>query len=106
MNKTSKKHERNITKALTKVCEYLKYEIEGFAWITHTVDYAHFPDSLVITCVFDTQEHLNKAIEQQNDLFLIKYIKQTLLQHSILLNSAKLNLKFDTEENGASDKLL
>lgn len=106
MKKTVKKLDNNVVKALTKVCEYAKGSINGFEWLTHRADYANFPHSLLITCVFDTREHLQQAIKQKNDMFLIKYIQQSLLERGIVLKNAKLNVNFDTEENGASEKLL
>jgi hypothetical protein len=106
LKKTIKKLDNNVCKALTQVCEYAKHEIEGFEWLTHTADYANFPHSLLVTCVFDTNKHLNNAVIAQNDVFLIKHIQQSLLKQGIVLKKAKSNVRFDTEEDGASERLL
>ena len=47
--------ERQLVAALTDACETAKAEIPGFEWLTHTVNYADFPQSLRITWVFDTR---------------------------------------------------
>ncbi|MGK0307021.1 MAG: hypothetical protein ACI8UG_002783, partial [Gammaproteobacteria bacterium] len=47
MNKTVKKLDNNVIKALTIVCENAKQDIVGFEWLTHSANYANFPGSLV-----------------------------------------------------------
>lgn len=53
MRKTDKKLERDIIRALTDVCEAAKTTHSGFEWLTHTVDYTKFPESLRVTLVFN-----------------------------------------------------
>ena len=106
MKKTIKKLDNRVIKALTRVCEYAKDNIQGFEWITHTADYSHFPSSLAVTCVFKTNQSLNQAKCDQNDIFLIKYIQQSLLKDGIVLKKPTHNIHFDTEENGAAERLL
>lgn len=53
MRKTDKKLERAIVRELTAVCEAAKPTCSGFEWLTHTVDYAKFPESLRVTLVFN-----------------------------------------------------
>lgn len=48
MRKTDKKIENNIRISLTKVCEQALKEVDGFLWLTHTVNYSKFPESLQI----------------------------------------------------------
>ncbi|MFT5282050.1 MAG: hypothetical protein ACI94Z_000877, partial [Yoonia sp.] len=45
MNKTVKKLEGNLVRALTSACEQAKVEVSGFEWLTHTTDYSNFPNS-------------------------------------------------------------
>lgn len=52
MNKTNKRAETQIIKALTLVCDDSKYDCESFTWLTHEVNYARFPESLRVTLVF------------------------------------------------------
>ena len=54
MKKTDKKMDNHIRRVLTDVCETSLKDINGFAWLTHTVNYAQFPQSLKVICVFDT----------------------------------------------------
>lgn len=54
--------ERGLVVALTEACETAKGEIPGFEWLTHTVNYANFPQSLVITWVFDTRANQDHAL--------------------------------------------
>lgn len=106
MNKTIKKLDNNLCQALTRVCEQAKLDIPGFVWVTHTADYARFPSSLKITCVFETDADLCNAIVLQHDEQLIKTIQQTLLKAGVLLKRAKNQVVFDTEEAGAVQRLL
>lgn len=68
MASSKRKHsaiERELARALTTACEVAKSEIVGFEWLTHRVDYARFPESLIVTWVFDRDSHLDQAIAGQ-----------------------------------------
>jgi hypothetical protein len=98
MKKTVKKLDNNVVKGLTAVCETFKAKQAGFEWITHTADYSNFPASLVITCVFDTNEALRKAKESKLDIDIRIQVQQQLLKMGVLLKDAKRHVCFDTEE--------
>lgn len=98
MNKTVKKLDGNVVKALTLVCEQAKQTVRGFEWLTHSADYANFPASLVVTCVLDTQDSLDELVAAQQDEKLRKHIQQALLRAGILLKDARRHVCFDTEE--------
>lgn len=51
--------ERELIRNLTEACETAKSEIVGFQWLTHDVNYERFPESLLVTWVFDGE--VNKA---------------------------------------------
>lgn len=53
MRKTDKKLEQRIIRQLTQVCEAAKAEYSGFVWLTHTVNYQRFPQSLKVTLMFN-----------------------------------------------------
>ncbi len=106
MNKTVKKLDNNVVKALTNVCEYAKGSIVGFKWITHTADYSNFPHSLIITCVFDTKDSKNLAEQNGDFVLLTRNIHNALLKVGIVLKQAKRNVQFDSEEAGAEARLL
>ncbi|RUO20916.1 hypothetical protein CWE08_07390 [Aliidiomarina iranensis] len=55
MRKSDKKLETEIIRRLTDVCEAMKPQLEGFVWLTHEVNYQRFPQSLVVTLVFNDE---------------------------------------------------
>ena len=84
MNKTVKKLDNNVVKALTIVCEHAKQDIVGFEWLTHSANYANFPGSLVITCVLNQSDSLNLMLVSEQDKELRKQIQKHLCKlHSI-----------------------
>lgn len=98
MNKTVKKLDNNVVKALTLACEFAKENISGFEWLTHTANYSNFPASLVITCVFDDNQALRQAQNEKRDVEIRKLIQNQLLKVGILLKDARRHICFDTEE--------
>ncbi|MFI8981776.1 hypothetical protein [Ectopseudomonas khazarica] len=54
--------ERELIRTLTDACETARSEILGFQWLTHAVDYAQFPQSLVVTWVFDSEASRARAL--------------------------------------------
>jgi hypothetical protein len=54
--------ERELIRALTLACETAKSEIVGFQWLTHGVDYEQFPQSLVVTWMFDSEASRARAL--------------------------------------------
>jgi len=98
MNKTVKKLDNNVVKALTIVCEHAKQDIIGFEWLTHSANYANFPGSLVITCVLNQSDSLNLMLVSEQDKELRKQIQKQLLKAGILLKDARHHVFFDTEQ--------
>ncbi|MBU3003371.1 Fis family transcriptional regulator [Paraglaciecola arctica] len=98
MNKTVKKLDNNVVKALTIVCETAKDQIVGFEWLTHSADYSNFPSSLVITCVLDNVLSLELMLASQQDQELRKHIQKQLLKAGFLLKDVRRHVFFDTEE--------
>jgi hypothetical protein len=54
--------ERELIRSLTTACETAKSEIVGFQWLTHEVDYEQFPQSLVVTWMFDSEASRARAL--------------------------------------------
>jgi hypothetical protein len=98
MNKTVKKLDNNVVKALTIVCENAKQNIVGFEWLTHSANYANFPGSLMITCVLDQSHCLNIMLVKEQDKMLLKHIQKQLLLAGILLKDVRRHVFFDTEQ--------
>ncbi|EGN75519.1 hypothetical protein A28LD_1132 [Idiomarina sp. A28L] len=55
MRKSDKKLETEIIRRLTDVCEAMKPELEGSIWLTHEVNYQRFPESLMVTLMFNDE---------------------------------------------------
>jgi hypothetical protein len=98
MKKTDKKHERDLSLALTKVCDDALKSVPGFAWITHFVNYGDFPRSLIVVCVFETDEQLRMALATQANEQLSAVIEEELQVIGIELRDQRRQLRFDTEE--------
>lgn len=54
--------ERELIRTLTEACETAKSEIVGFQWLTHEVNYERFPESLLVTWVFDSEASKARAL--------------------------------------------
>ena len=98
MTKTDKKIDNQICLALTKVCETAKYEVQGFQWLTHFVNYSQFPGSLSVICIFDTNVKLEQARQEMKDYAIYSLIKSELEQININLKEISRHISFDTEE--------
>jgi hypothetical protein len=98
MNRTVKKLDNNVVKALSIVCESAKQDVLGFEWLTHSANYANFPASLIVTCVFDTDQSLQTVLAQQQKIDLSKHIQKQLLKAGILLKDVRRHVFFDTEQ--------
>lgn len=98
LNKTNKKIDNNICKALTIACEYLKDEVPGFNWLTHRVNYSNYPASLLITCVFETEIDIEKMKFQLLDKRLRNEIQKQLLKVGVVVKNISQQVHFDTEE--------
>lgn len=106
MNKANKQCDKKIVKALTRICESAKFELEGFVWLTHTVNYTDFPNSLIVYCVFDTQEHVTAARAGGQSKVLSSRINQGLEEIGVLSAQVTVKVVFDSEQAGAAKRLL
>ncbi|MFK8042961.1 hypothetical protein [Congregibacter sp.] len=98
MRKTDKKNERMLVEALTRVCDQALEEIHGFAWITHFVDFNNFPDSLLVVCVFETNEQLQAVRAAKEDAYLSKRVVEELQHEGVPVGAKWRRVQFDTEE--------
>jgi hypothetical protein len=99
MQKTVKKLDNNVVRALTQVCETAKQKVPGFNWLTHRADYANFPASLVVTCVFNSRAEVDEVRKQELDIYLRKLIQGSLLRVGVVLKDARRNMVLDSEES-------
>ncbi|BCE02009.1 Fis family transcriptional regulator [Marinicellulosiphila megalodicopiae] len=96
MRKIDKKIDNQIIKALTQICEVALEEINGFIWLTHSVNFSHFPKSLKIICVFDSIEHLNDYLIINNGVSFGRYIQKQFKNIDIEITNK--HIFFDTQE--------
>jgi hypothetical protein len=91
MRKSDKKIDNQIRHVLTDFCENTLKHFDGFNWITHTVNYNNFPQSLHITVEFQDssslllfkQSHLPKIENQLSDLLNSTGINIRLIKHLV-----------------------
>lgn len=99
MRKTDKKLDNQIRIALTDVCDVALREIDGFQWLTHLVNYANFPQSLRIVCVFDTNNSLSHFSSGNSKDQLLSLIQKHLSQANLHLKKVDSHVSFDSEED-------
>ena len=90
--------ERALVATLTDACETAKAEIPGFEWLTHTVNYADFPQSLVVTWIFDTRANKEHALATGLDNRLRELTATALREADIPPVPLKRCVHFDCEE--------
>ena len=98
MKKSDKKIEQQIVNALTEVCETSLKQLSGFEWLTHTVNYKSFPNSLRVYCVFDTTNKLTEFRKSEHKAKLTKLIQTSLFSVGVDLNKPLQQIRFDSEE--------
>ena len=99
MRKSDKKLDNQLRKVLTDVCESALKHIDGFKWLTHTVNYSSFPNSLKVICVFDTNESLDNYLLSKSNNQLQLLVANELNRLGIKLKNITNHVLFDTEEN-------
>ncbi|WP_136678484.1 Fis family transcriptional regulator [Neptunomonas sp. XY-337] len=99
MRKTDKKIDNAIRGALTEVCEAAIGNFEGFKWLTHVVDYNCFPKSLLVVCVFETNDQLSSFLRNKKDTEVFDLIKFHLKDIPLNIKDISKHVDFDTEEN-------
>ena len=105
MSSPKRKHagiERELTRALTWACETAKSEIVGFEWLTHQVDYQRFPDSLIVTWVFDRQAHLTAAVSGPHKRMMHDLTQAAFEDVGITVPDITRHVEFDSEERCAT----
>ncbi|AFI83781.1 hypothetical protein [Methylophaga nitratireducenticrescens] len=99
MRKTDKKIDNELRLKLTYVCEQALKDIAGFQWLTHLVNYDDYPNSLMVVCVFDTNENLNNYLQSDDSQTLISLIQSEFKTMDIKLKRIVDHVSYDTEEN-------
>lgn len=99
MRKTDKKIDNQLRDVLTEVCERALKEFDGFQWLTHLVNYANFPHSLKIICVFDTLDNLNGFLATNARQEFSTLIDKKLFEMNININNISRHISYDSEES-------
>ncbi|VVP81765.1 hypothetical protein PS910_02028 [Pseudomonas fluorescens] len=105
MASSKRKHsgiERELVRALTHACETAKSEIIGFTWLTHRVDYDRFPQSLVVTWVFDSDNSMNAAVANQEAGRIEALTLAAFQDIGIVVANITSHVELDSEERCAS----
>lgn len=98
MKKTDKKIENNIRIQLTKVCDKALTQFIGFAWLTHTLDYAAFPNSLRVICIFESADDIESMLASDQVKQFYTLIGEQLAIANIKLKDITKHVSFDSEE--------
>lgn len=99
MRKKDKKIDNELRLILTDVCEQALKYIAGFQWLTHLINYDDFPNSLMVVCVFDTNENLNNYLQSDESQALVPLIESEFKKMDIKLKPIGPHVSYDTEEN-------
>ncbi|WMN20208.1 hypothetical protein QL104_12705 [Pseudomonas piscis] len=90
--------ERLLATTLTEACEAAKIRLEGFSWLTHEVDYAVFPASLLVVWVFAAQADKERALAAGEGPWMIEVTAQALADAGVTLEPVAGHVFFDSEE--------
>ena len=99
MKKSDKKFENELVKSLTVICEYYKSHIDGFSWLTHTINFSDINNSLSVTCIFENNQQLVLANRNQQNQQITDAIIKAVTALNIKIKNKKRLVKFDSEEN-------
>jgi hypothetical protein len=98
ISKANQKLDNKVCKALTLACESALHNIAGFSWLTHRVSYTSFPGSLVVTCVFNTDEDIAAMLALKQEEILRATIHKQLLKVGVVVKNIKQCVRFDSEQ--------
>ena len=99
MRKSDKKIENQIRDVLTNVCEGTLKGFDGFLWVTHTVNFSSFPQSLKIVCVFDSNQDRTNFLEGSGQQKVAAVVQSAFNQAGIKLKNPDKHISYDTQEN-------
>ncbi|GLQ74433.1 Fis family transcriptional regulator [Vibrio penaeicida] len=102
MRKSDKKIENQIREVLTEVCEDTLKGYDGFLWVTHTVKYSSFPQSLKIVCVFDTIQDRANFLMGEGQLHVSTAIQKTFNKVGVQLKNVDKLISYDIQKKRES----
>lgn len=99
MRKMDKIIDNQLISALTDVCDVALVKFTGFQWLTHSVNYSSFPDSLKIICVLDSNDNLDLFMANNHNIEMSQLMERTLLEAGINLKNTTNHITYDTQQN-------
>jgi hypothetical protein len=99
MRKSDKKIENQIREILTDVCEDTLKGYDGFLWVTHTVKYSSFPQSLNIVCVFETHQARSKFLTGEGQLDVSSAIQKAFSQVGVDIKKIEKQIHYEIKDN-------
>ncbi|MDV7103233.1 Fis family transcriptional regulator [Vibrio sp. TH_r3] len=99
MRKSDKKIENQIRDVLTAVCEDTLKGFDGFLWVTHTVNFSSFPQSLKIVCVFETNQDRSDFFMGEGPQYVATTIQKAFNEIGIQLKNVDKHICYDTQKN-------
>ncbi|WP_038172817.1 hypothetical protein [Vibrio pacinii] len=97
MRKSDKKTENQIREVLTEVCEDTLKGYDGFLWVTHTVKYSSFPQSLKIVCVFDTNQDRANFLVGEGPQHVSTTIQKAFNKVGVQFKNVDKQISYDTQ---------
>lgn len=101
MSSPKRKHagiERELIRTLTFACETAKSEIVGFQWLTHEVDYQRFPQSLVVTWMFDSEASRARSLASSDKARMLELTLAAFDEVGISVSSIATHVAFSVEQ--------
>ncbi|MCG9662343.1 MULTISPECIES: Fis family transcriptional regulator [Vibrio] len=95
MRKSDKKVENLIRDVLTEVCEGTLKSYDGFLWVTHTVKFNSFPQSLKIVCVFETNQDRANFLMGEGQQHVSTTIQKAFSKVGVQLKNVSKQISYD-----------
>jgi hypothetical protein len=99
MKKTDKKRENKLRIALTEVCEFGLEYVPDYHWISHSVNYSIFPDSLKITCAFSSLSAIDNFTDSECETVFKKLIQEKLAIAGVTLKNIDKQVVYVVGQN-------
>ncbi len=106
MRKTDKKIENQIREVLTDVCEGTLKDYDGFLWVTHTVKYTSFPQSLNIVCVFETNQDREHFLLGEGQRHVSTTIQKAFSKVGVQLKHVDKQISYDIKKSSIVRRLM
>nr|WP_244157152.1 hypothetical protein [Pseudomonas argentinensis] len=90
--------ERELIRTLTDACETAKSEIVGFQWLTHEVNYPRFPESLIVTWMFDSEASKARALAGAEKAMMLALTQAAFEEVGISVSRIADHVAFSVEQ--------